>query len=127
VRFATHFGFRPDFCEAADPESKGVVEALCRYAQEDLIVPAVHWANVDEANDACRAWCVEVNTVVHSTIAASMLDRVLHHAVVVVSEGESYRMREAKTTEDAARHQPDHTHPRWVLSDGHQRGLRGGR
>ena len=28
VRFATHFGFRPDFCEAADPESKGVVEAL---------------------------------------------------------------------------------------------------
>ena len=34
VRFATHFGFRPDFCEAADPESKGVVEALCRYAQD---------------------------------------------------------------------------------------------
>jgi hypothetical protein len=22
VRFATHYGFRPDFCEAADPESK---------------------------------------------------------------------------------------------------------
>ncbi len=70
VRFATHFGFRPDFCEAADPESKGVVEALCRYAQEDLIVPAGHWASVDEANDACRAWCVEVNAVEHSTIAA---------------------------------------------------------
>jgi transposase len=70
VRFATHFGFRPDFCEAADPESKGVVEALCRYAQDDLIVPADHWANVDEANDACRAWCVEVNTILHSTIAA---------------------------------------------------------
>jgi len=25
VRFATHYGFRPDFCEAADPESKGFV------------------------------------------------------------------------------------------------------
>jgi transposase len=23
VRFATHYGFRPDFCEGADPESKG--------------------------------------------------------------------------------------------------------
>ena len=23
VRFAAHYGFRPDFCEAADPESKG--------------------------------------------------------------------------------------------------------
>jgi transposase len=70
VRFATHFGFRPDFCEAADPESKGVVEALCRYAQEDLVVPADHWATETEANDACRVWCVEVNTVEHSTIAA---------------------------------------------------------
>jgi DNA replication protein DnaC len=26
-----------------------------------------------------------------------MLDRLLHHAVVVVTEGDSYRMREAKT------------------------------
>ena len=40
VRFATHYGFRPDFCEAADPESKGAVEALVRYAKSDLVVPA---------------------------------------------------------------------------------------
>ena len=33
VRFATHYGFRPDFCEAADPESKGAVEALVRYVK----------------------------------------------------------------------------------------------
>ena len=31
------------------------------------------------------------------TTAAAMLDRLLHHAVVVVTEGESYRMCEAKT------------------------------
>jgi DNA replication protein DnaC len=31
------------------------------------------------------------------TTAASMLDRLVHHAVVVVTEGDSYRMREAKT------------------------------
>ena len=35
VRFATHYGFRPDFCEARDPESKGVVEALVGYAKTD--------------------------------------------------------------------------------------------
>jgi transposase len=70
VRFATHYGFRPDFCEAADPESKGVVEALCRYAQEDLIVPSEGWLTEAEANDACRAWCAQVNANVHSTIAA---------------------------------------------------------
>jgi transposase len=28
VRFAGHYGFRPGFCEAADPESKGIVENL---------------------------------------------------------------------------------------------------
>ena len=30
------------------------------------------------------------------TTAVSMLDRLLHHAVVVVTDGESYRMREAR-------------------------------
>ena len=31
------------------------------------------------------------------TTATSLLDRLVHHAVVVVTEGDSYRMREAKT------------------------------
>ena len=70
VRFATHFGFRPDFCEAADPESKGVIEAVCGYVQRDLIVPADTWSSEAEANDACRAWCGEVNGRVHSETAA---------------------------------------------------------
>ena len=39
VRFATHYGFRPDFCQAADPESKGIVETLVGYAKRDLMVP----------------------------------------------------------------------------------------
>lgn len=76
VRFATHFGFRPDFCEAADPESKGVAEALCRYVQEDLMIPAGAWASEAEANEACRAWCDEVNANEHSTIAAVPNERL---------------------------------------------------
>jgi hypothetical protein len=39
VRFAGHYGFRPDFCEAADPQSKGIVENLVGYAKSDLMVP----------------------------------------------------------------------------------------
>ena len=30
----THYGFRPDFCEGADPESKGIVENLVGYAKD---------------------------------------------------------------------------------------------
>jgi len=39
VRFATHYRFRPDFCHARDPESKGIVENLVGYAKRDLMVP----------------------------------------------------------------------------------------
>jgi transposase len=71
VRFATHYGFRPDFCEAADPESKGAVEALVRYAKSDLVVPAGDFAgDLAAANTAAAAWCAEVNAAVHSEIAA---------------------------------------------------------
>jgi DNA replication protein DnaC len=30
------------------------------------------------------------------TTAVSLLDRLIHHGVVVVTDGESYRMREAR-------------------------------
>ncbi len=83
VRFATHFGFRPDFCEAADPESKGVVEALCRYAQSDFVVPAGGWTDTSMANAAARAWCDEVNAQVHSETAAVPADRLVEERAIL--------------------------------------------
>jgi len=84
VRFATHYRFRPDFCEAADPESKGMVENLVGYAKADLMVPlamsaapvaqvAVDWGT---ANTAAAAWCGEVNAAVHSEICAVPAQRL---------------------------------------------------
>jgi transposase len=71
VRFATHYGFRPEFCEAADPESKGAVEALVRYAKSDLVVPADDFGgDLGAGNAAAVAWCAEVNAATHSEIAA---------------------------------------------------------
>jgi len=77
VRFATHYGFRPDFCHAADPESKGMVENLVGYAKSDLVVPAAPIADPEAANDQARAWCVEVNTAVHSEICAVPAQRLV--------------------------------------------------
>lgn len=76
VRFAAHFGFRPDFCEAADPESKGVVEHLAGYVQTDLIVPAAPFRDAAAANAAAREWCAEVNGRVHSETAAVPAERL---------------------------------------------------
>jgi transposase len=76
VRLATHYGFRPDFCEAADPESKGIVEHLVGYAKGDLLVPQAPFSGLAVANDAARAWCREVNSQRHSEIAAVPAERL---------------------------------------------------
>jgi transposase len=77
VRFASHYGFRPDFCEAADPESKGIVENLVGYAKADLLVPRAPFGDLTAANDAARTWCAEVNGVVHSEICAVPAERLV--------------------------------------------------
>ena len=76
VRFATHYGFRPDFCEAADPESKGMVEHLVGYAKRDLMVPQQPFDDHGTANEAAAVWCAEVNAVTHSEIFAVPAERL---------------------------------------------------
>src|SRR5215210_9110410 len=79
VAFATRYGFRPDFCEAADPESKGVVEHLAGYVQSDLLVPALAdggWPDLATATAAAIRWDTEVNGRTHSAIAAVPADRL---------------------------------------------------
>lgn len=85
VRFATHYRFRPDFCEAADPASKGIVENLVRYGKEDLALPlllehadtgdlatgaARVLADLNAANQRAAHWCAQVNATVHSETCA---------------------------------------------------------
>jgi len=78
VRFATHYGFRPDFCEGQDPASKGIVENLVGYVKSDLMIPAeLTVSDLAAANAAGRSWCVEVNAAVHSEIAAVPAERLL--------------------------------------------------
>jgi transposase len=77
VRFAGHYGFRPDFCEAADPESKGIVENLVGYAKADLMIPQAPFGDLAAANAAAAAWCAEVNGVVHSEICAVPAERLV--------------------------------------------------
>jgi transposase len=77
VRFAGHYGFRPDFCQAADPESKGIVENLVGYAKRDLMVPQAPFGDLAAANAAAAAWCAEVNGTVHSEICAVPAERLM--------------------------------------------------
>jgi transposase len=74
VRFATHYRFTPDFCHAADPESKGIVEHLVGYSKRDLVLPDDD--DLAALNAVCAAWCVEVNGREHSEIAAVPAQRL---------------------------------------------------
>lgn len=81
VRFATHYRFRPDFCHARDPQSKGIVENLVGYAKRDLMVPlgarGEQVTDLDAANAAAAAWCAQVNDARHSEIAAVPAQRLV--------------------------------------------------
>ena len=81
VRFAAHYRFRPDFCEAKDPESKGIVEALVGYAKRDLMLPLLTLAETSPddlvaVNEGAARWCSEVNDRRHSEIAAVPAERL---------------------------------------------------
>jgi transposase len=79
VRFATHYGFRPDFCHPADPESKGIVEHLVGYAQRDIPIPddgADGDVDLVEWNRIAAGWCDEVNAAVHTETCAIPLERL---------------------------------------------------
>ena len=74
VRFATHYRFTPDFCHAADPESKGIVEHLVGYSKRDLVLP-----NDDDLaplNAVCASWCVEFNAREHTGTCAVPIVRL---------------------------------------------------
>lgn len=77
VRFATHYSFRPDFCEGGDPQSKGLVENLVGYAKRDLMVPQAPFGDLAGANEAAALWCVEVNSKLHSEICAVPAERLV--------------------------------------------------
>ncbi len=106
VRFAAHYGFAPDWCEAADPQSKGIVENLVGYAKSDLMVPLLTDAavgasaavgdaavsnvagervTVAAANQAAQLWCAEVNAAVHSETCEVPLVRLEHERTLLAS------------------------------------------
>ena len=110
VRFATHYRYRPDFCEGYDPESKGIVENLVGYGKDDLLRPLLaelaltrddgieggcedsqrHAAarvlgDLPAANERAVAWCAEVNAAVHSEICAVPAERLIAEREVLTA------------------------------------------
>jgi transposase len=63
-----HYSFRPDWCEAADPQSKGIVENPRRLCQAGPVRPQAPFTDLTVANAAARQWCAEINAVTHSEI-----------------------------------------------------------
>jgi len=73
VRFAAHYPFSPVTAAAADPESKGKVEALVKYVKAN--VPTEGFVSLDAANRWARTWCEEANALVHGETCAVPRER----------------------------------------------------
>ena len=77
VRLAAHYHFTPITAAAADPESKGKVEALVRFVKSDC-VPPEGFHSLGGANAWGEIWSEEVNAEVHwetRVVPAQRLDR----------------------------------------------------
>ena len=104
VRLAAHYPFSPITAAAADPESKGKVEALVRFVKSDL-VPAEGFASLDAANCEAVRWCAEVNAAVHPETAAVPEQRLAAERAVLralrerpaVATGERRRVDKCST------------------------------
>jgi hypothetical protein len=75
VRLATHYGFRPDFCEGG-PGIQGDRGAPGRLRQAGPAGAAGAVHRFGRGHDAARAWCAEVNGQRHSEIAAVPAERL---------------------------------------------------
>jgi transposase len=111
VDFARHHGYHPRACRPYRAKTKGKVERPYRYIREDFFL-ARSFRNLDDLNAQLGEWLETVaNPRVHATtlrvvveawgeifgdpvVATALLDRLLHHAVVIQIEGSSYRLRQ---------------------------------
>lgn len=74
----------PRACQPYRAKTKGKVERPFRYIRQDFFL-ARTFRNMDDLNAQFDIWRAEV--------ATALLDRLLHHAVVIQIEGASYRLR----------------------------------
>jgi transposase len=69
VAFARHYGLVVHTCEPADPASKGGSENTVKLAKADLVPTNANlresYASFDELEQACAAFCAQVNSRVH--------------------------------------------------------------
>ena len=107
VRFASHYRFRPDFCEANDllRADLVIIDELGFAPLDDtgaqLLFRLVAAAYERRALGIGSHWPFDQwgRFPPEHTTAVSLLDRLLHHSNVVVTEGESFRMRQAVAEE----------------------------
>jgi len=78
VAFARHYGLTLHTCEPADPASKGGSESTVKLAKADLVPKDTNllqeYASFAELEQACAAFCEQVNTRVHRVTRRAPVD-----------------------------------------------------
>lgn len=57
--FAAHYSFKPEFCNVASGNEKGLVENLVGYSRRNALVPVPHVSDIDELNSMLLERCLK--------------------------------------------------------------------
>jgi transposase len=87
VEVGRHYGTTIRTCVPTDPQSKGGSEATVRIAKADLVPTQVN------LGEEYRTFGFD--EIMPKTLATATVDRLLHHAHIVVTDGDSYRLAQA--------------------------------
>ena len=57
--FAAHYAFKPEFCNVASGNEKGLVENLVGFSRRNALVPVPHISDIDELNTMLLKRCIK--------------------------------------------------------------------
>ena len=87
LRVAAHWGFHPRACRPYRARTKGKVERPIRYIRDSFFYGRA-FANDEDLNEQASRW-------LEGTAAAAVIDRIVHHATVLTTAGDSFRLKAA--------------------------------
>lgn len=100
--FAATVGMVPKVCRVRRPQTKGKVERMVRYIEQNLM-PGRRFTDIDDLNRQARQWCDEQNQRIHGTTGERPVDRLVQEQLGSLPSSDrlaKYRFEVRKASRD---------------------------
>lgn len=100
--FAATVGMVPKVCRVRRPQTKGKVERMVRYIEQNFM-PGRRFTDIDDLNRQARQWCDEQNQRIHGTTGERPVDRLVQEQLGSLPSSDrlaKYRFEVRKASRD---------------------------